>query len=808
MTSEQPPSFAEGMSVLAEEIRANASELTPSEIIPMLRLDQQERWSSGDRVPAEVYVQLLQQLSGSSSGFELIYAEFLTRERLGENPQIQEYAQRFPDHVHRLQGQIKVHAALKSIDISACPELQHTSALAGARGAADEELPSIPGYTIVSILGEGGMGVVYRAIQQSLNRQVAIKIIGNELLNNKTALARFRREAQMAARLGHPNIVSVFDAGEFQGLHFHVMEYVEGKDLDTLVSQFGPLPISLACDFVNQVAQGLQHAFERGIVHRDIKPSNLIVVCSQVPASVGDLAGRQVKVLDMGLVLCTGMEGVDDQGKLTVCGDMVGTPLFMAPEQIIDAHQVDIRADLYSLGCTFYFLLTGKVPFAGRHVLDTLDMHRWIVPRSMRFYRKQISEGLDALVQKLLAKRPEDRFQTPAELIQALGALAAPEASPAPPPGKPIPASAIATPAPTGKEKTAPTPLNLRIRKLKQDLADFVEKDDFVNAGKVAQKILLLKPNDSAALAANVFMQANPPRRNRAEIATRAFAGHIDAVLSIAFTRDGQRIISGGKDETVRIWSVRTGKELHCVTRLSGSVKSVALSADDRYLLAACDKIIHLFETDTAREIRRFVGWRGVVNSVAFSGDGRQAVSGSHGRMVHLWDLNTGQEIKRMKGHHSEVQTVAVNGVRALSGSHHGTLRLWDISTGRQIGKVSHSTSQVCSVAFSPIDSEIVLFASSDNCIYLWDFKKEQNIRRLAGHDKCVTSAVFSPDGRRVLSGSADRTVRVWDVDTGREVHRYADHADVVTSVVFSPDGTYAVSGSADRTIRLRKIPR
>ena len=209
-------------------------------------------------------------------------------------------------------------------------------------------------YEILDLLGEGGMGQVFKARHRRLDRIDALKRIHPNRLEAPDALRRFLREAKAAARLAHPNIVTIYDSGEVDGVHFLAMEYVPGVDLSATVKKQGPLPIGEACEYIRQAALGLQHAHSRGLVHRDVKPHNLLLTADRA----------QVKILDMGLArLHTAEDEKESASELTRPGVFMGTPDYMAPEQAIDSHTVDIRADVYSLGCTLYYLLAGRPPF-------------------------------------------------------------------------------------------------------------------------------------------------------------------------------------------------------------------------------------------------------------------------------------------------------------------------------------------------------------------------------------------------------------------------------------------------------------
>jgi formylglycine-generating enzyme required for sulfatase activity/serine/threonine protein kinase len=275
-------------------------------------------------------------------------------------------------------------------------------------------------YVILERLGEGGMGTVLKARHDKMGRVDALKIIRKERLNNPEALKRFEREVRAAAQLHHPNIVQTYYADDVSGTHFLAMEFIPGKDLRQVVKDRGPLPVAEACDYVRQVANGLAHARAKGLVHRDIKPANLLLMEPQAsgPAALPNAGGEfgVVKILDMGIarVIRVG------EHTLTPEGAIVGSFDYIAPEQARESRTVDIRADLYSLGCTFYFLLTGQVPFPRGEAAEKLLKHQLEEPVPVEQLRSEVPPAVAAMVRTLMAKRPEDRYQTPEEVVTAL----------------------------------------------------------------------------------------------------------------------------------------------------------------------------------------------------------------------------------------------------------------------------------------------------------------------------------------------------------------------------------------------------
>jgi serine/threonine protein kinase len=267
----------------------------------------------------------------------------------------------------------------------------------------------------VDELGRGGMGVVYKALHAVMGRVVALKVVAPELVTDQTAREMFLREVRVATQLHHPNIVMAYDANEVNGVCFLVLEYVEGANLDALILENGALPIPAACEIIRQSALALECAHQQGMVHRDIKPANLLIP-NQVHRDIA------VKVADFGVARIRRPGQTD-----TIYGDQktpfVGTPDYVSPEQCRNIHAVDIRSDLYSLGCTFYYALTGQVPFGGGEALEKLIRHASASPVPITQLRAEVPEKVVAVVQRLMAKEPDQRYQTPAELAETLSSL-------------------------------------------------------------------------------------------------------------------------------------------------------------------------------------------------------------------------------------------------------------------------------------------------------------------------------------------------------------------------------------------------
>jgi formylglycine-generating enzyme required for sulfatase activity/tRNA A-37 threonylcarbamoyl transferase component Bud32 len=270
-------------------------------------------------------------------------------------------------------------------------------------------------YVIVDLIGEGGMGRVFKAHNTRLGRDEALKVIRADKLKQASAQARFTLEMQALGKVKHPNVVTAFDAGPIGDLHFVSMELIDGIDLTKMVRDRGPLPIPQACEYIRQAALGLQHALELGMVHRDIKPSNILV----------SRDGKQVKLVDLGLARLHEplQEGAN---RVTQEGFVIGTPDFLAPEQARNPAGVDIRADIYALGATLFYIVTGRVPFDGANATEKLLKHCTDPPPPLLPFRPDASPQLEQVIQWCMAKRPEDRPQTPLQLAQALAPFCPP----------------------------------------------------------------------------------------------------------------------------------------------------------------------------------------------------------------------------------------------------------------------------------------------------------------------------------------------------------------------------------------------
>src|SRR4051812_46213503 len=259
-------------------------------------------------------------------------------------------------------------------------------------------------YTLIDMLGQGGMGRVYLARDTRLNRNVALKILSPERMNNPRAIARFQREARVGAQLQHENLVRIYDEGESNGKCYLVMEFIEGKNIGAIIAEGGPIPPPTAARLARQVALGLEHAQQKGLIHRDVNPYNILVTRDGI-----------AKLTDLGLAI-----DQNEQGQVTREGATVGTFDYVSPEQARHSHSVDTRSDIYSLGCTLYHMLTGQVPFPSPSLPEKLFGHQAVDPASPSAVAPEVPEGLSEVVRTMMRKSPGDRYATPLTVALAL----------------------------------------------------------------------------------------------------------------------------------------------------------------------------------------------------------------------------------------------------------------------------------------------------------------------------------------------------------------------------------------------------
>jgi serine/threonine protein kinase len=289
-----------------------------------------------------------------------------------------------------------------------------------ARGHADHFF--LGQYKLLDRIGKGRMAGVYKGLH-NLGNIVAVKILPPSKVRDPQALARFQREAKMAVKLKHANVVRAFHMGNASGVYFLVMELLEGETLEDVLKRRHKFPVGEAVGIVHQALLGLQHIHEQGLIHRDLKPANLMLVPPNPPGTPDTTLSATVKILDIGLGRALFDENAPpdmDDMQLTTEGAVLGTPDYLAPEQARDAHKVDVRADIYSLGCLLFHVLTGQVPFPDKNALHQIVRHATETPRALRDLEPSVPEALQGVVLRMMAKSADHRFATPGQAAAAL----------------------------------------------------------------------------------------------------------------------------------------------------------------------------------------------------------------------------------------------------------------------------------------------------------------------------------------------------------------------------------------------------
>ena len=431
-------------------------------------------------------------------------------------------------------------------------------------------LKSLGDYTLKRKLGAGGMGTVYEAVQERLGKRVALKVLPKERTGNADLLKRFQREMKAVGNLNHPNIIQAFDAREEHGIHFLVLEYADGADLADIAKRHGRFTVADACEVIRQAALGLQHAHEHGLVHRDVKPANLFLT-----------RDGTVKVLDLGLALLNsrsagGAENADQAAGdgLTETGQIMGTLDYIAPEQITSTHHVDIRADLYSLGCTLYLLLTGCTPFSGDEYSTAflkMKAHTEAAATALTLVRPDVPFEVVDIVEKLMAKQPDERFETPQHVADAVSSWCVDADLPS------LLAPVTDADAATDSPATKPTPTASHISRT--GMTETVVRR---SADKKAEQ------NDSAPLASVSIDTSGETdlltklhrRSNRSRPPWKAFAGIATALLAGAIL-----LMFGGQ-----IIRVATGRGLLIIEADDRGIEVTVTRGEDKSPVTIHDK--------------------------------------------------------------------------------------------------------------------------------------------------------------------------------------------------------------------------
>jgi serine/threonine protein kinase/WD40 repeat protein len=802
---------------LPEEPRRIGSANRPP--LALLLADQRQRWQRGERVRVEDYYERDPGVRADAEAIlQLIYNEVILREEQGEVPQLAEYVQRFPDLADPLRLQFEVDQAIQSGQLFRSA-LKQTEAASGPSGAS---LPgsrtctspatqvNVPNYEILGVLGQGAMGIVYQAWQMNLRRLVALKMVRAGSLTDREMLARFRIEAEAAARLQHPNIVQIYEVGEHAGRPYLALEYVDGGSLAEHLDGT-PLPAQQVATLLEVLARAMDHAHQRGIVHRDLKPGNILLqslftagdaeerrgnpaaklpLRSSVSAAVHD---STPKITDFGLAKL--LVGGDESQTLT--GSILGTPSYMAPEQASGKTKETVPAtDVYALGAILYELLTGRPPFRGESRLATLEQIRSQEPVPPRSLQPRLPHDLETICLKCLQKEPGKRYATAAALAEDLRRFQA---------GEPIlarPTSWVERAASWCRRNPAVSALAGSValllilvtvvsvlsavwqRQARQEILDKLwwsylgQAKANRTSRRVGQRFNSL---EMLTKAAQIAREQGMPEERLRELRNEAIA--CLALPDLRLTRQPGSLppdsfsidLDGTLEKYARV-DLRGGVTIHRVAdnveigQLPGLGSSafVVLSRDGQFL--ALQR-----EASLRSQVWKLAGPKPVVVideptglTLDFSSDSRQAVVGQRDGTISWYDLDSGQRLRqlatgRLPRHlavHPKEPQVAVCGDKVV--------RIRSLETGRVLAELGHETG-IYNVAWHPGGHQVAT-AGEDNRIYLWDVPAQRQTAVLEGHKSGGIQLAFSHSGDLLASGGWENTLRLWDTQTGKQV--------------------------------------
>jgi tRNA A-37 threonylcarbamoyl transferase component Bud32 len=668
-----------------------------------LLIKQRTHWRRGQRQPVEAYLDARLAADGEAV-LDLISNEVLLRREAGELPTAQEYQKRFPHLATEIVRQFEVDEALDAADPA--QETHHATATGGAGATTSPTWLSVPGYRIQGILGRGGMGIVYQAVQQSLNRLVALKMLAAIDTGSARELARFRAEAELVAGLQHPNIVQVYEIGEANGLPFLSLEYVAGGSLAQALAG-KPQEPELAARCIETLAQAVHAAHLQGIVHRDLKPANILLSSARRAGNNKDsgnavaapLSVSVLKITDFGLA----KQLQSDSGQ-TKTGDVLGTPSYMAPEQAAGkTRDIGPAADIYALGAVLYEMLTGRPPFAGTTVLETLQQVQWSEPVAPRRLQPKVPRDLETICLKCLRKEPPQRYESASLLAEDLQRFQAGEPIRARPLGRAQlllrwcrrnPALALAASlaiaavlavavvstvfavvqadknaaltkqqqqteaaradAQQAKERAQRVAANLAL----EHGLDLCDRGDRARGMLWLARALELAPTEDSDMLR--VLRTNIAAWGQTIHPLRAILTHRDKVLAVAFSPDGKYMATASSDGTARLWDAATGQPHGDPVVHDGPVLAIVFSPDSRLLVSAGeDHTAKICDVQDGVPRGSVLEHPDKVWCVAFSPDSKKVLTGCEDGQARVWDGATCKLLDPALEHRGPIHSVA-----------------------------------------------------------------------------------------------------------------------------------------------------
>ncbi|HVM48008.1 MAG TPA: protein kinase [Candidatus Acidoferrum sp.] len=690
----------------------------------------------------------------------------------------------------------------------------------GAKGE-----PSVPprerfgDYELLSEIARGGMGVVYRARQVSLNRVVAVKMVLHGQFSSEEFIQRFRNEAQAAAALHHPNIVPIYEVGDWAGQPFFSMEFIEGQTLADTV-RAGPLTANRAAEYVKSIAGAIDYAHEQGVLHRDLKPSNILVDIFDEP-----------RITDFGLAKL-----VTNGTELTITGQALGSPGHMPPEQAA-GHPASAgrQGDVYSLGAILYHLLTGRPPFQGETVQQVLLQAQTAEPVSPQRLNPSIPAALQTICLKCLEKEPGRRYATAAGLAEDLRRFLAHEpiqARPVSPPQKlwlwcrrhPGPASlsaALLVAILVGlsgvlgqwqraerhasgealhRQRAESYANQVRLNLYAADISLASQAWLRGDYGLARRTLLGLKPKAGEADLRGFEWRLLWNYCRGDQLAT--FTGHDWIVTCAAFSPNGRLLATGSQDGTAKVWDLPGRQLLTSLPCGTGAVWTVGFTPDGTELMTATTEGVHLWDSSSWKVVRTFPGRLG---ALAAKGELLATAESSpfsweqNGAVV-LWNYRTGEEITELSKH-GRVVSFSPDGRRLAVAGVDKAVELWAVPSGKW-ERTLPTENPVWSLTFAPNGEQLVTAGWSETAL-VWDLSKPGPPRRLTGHQRTIWSSVYSPDGATLITSSSDQSIRFWDAITLQPKGQLRGHESEVWCVAVSPDGQTLATGGKDATVRL-----
>jgi eukaryotic-like serine/threonine-protein kinase len=677
-------------------------------------------------------------------------------------------------------------------------------------------------YLILREVGRGGMGVVYHAQHRGLRRMVALKMILAGGFASEAQRERFRREAELAARVQHPNIVQVYDVGLHDGRPFLAMEWVAGG---TLADRRGgePWPAREAAGFLESVARAIEAAHQRGVVHRDLKPSNILLQDERSAAPDALPADAIPKIADFGLA-----RALDAETGLTSTGMAVGTPEYMAPEQA-SGKAAGPAADIYALGAVLYQLLTGHPPFRGDTPADVLQAVAFAEPVAPRRFRSGIPRDLETIALKALEKEPARRYATAAEMAEDLRRFRNDEPIRAQPPGawdrmakwarrRPALAALCAVLAAViALSLTGITALWLKATAA----ANRASAAAVLAAGR--EEIARRASYRTAVAAAAAALELNNTASARSLLAAapaeyhnwewRHFSAQLDnaqiifrpddgAVHETALAPAGSTLaysLVGGRD--IRLWSLSSKTQLAVLRGLDAEVQKIRFSPDGTLVAGGSrDGAVCVWDVASQRTVVVLPAHGATINNLVFSPDGSRLACIPGNWNTRIWDIKSGRCLSNFRALRLRFGPDSRRVVASIDVIAH----IRDTDTGAAIRALAVPDSGVHSVAFSP-DGTLIATGTNHplSAVCVWNVDRDDPPAILRGHKNAVYWLTFSPDSKRIASMSSDKSVRIWDIASRKAVAVMPGHATAARAAEFSPDGGRLVTAGLDGTVRV-----